>query len=144
MHPLVEEGVDTHAHQRAIGKVESNWSVATNLVANLHRTALHLQAKLLHLAFEKVVEDMRLRDLAEFRMTMFVIAEVDTAVFDLLIAERVEHTFRYHGSAIVDTHQFALHNAADHHIDNLVDGDFALVEELGDYNHRVVAGAGDA
>ena len=56
----------------------------------------------------------------------------------------MEDTFRNHRRTIVDTHQLALDDAGDHHVDDFVDGDFGLVEELGDDDHRVVAGTGDA
>ena len=77
-------------------------------------------------------------------MAVFVVAEVDAAVFDFLVAEAVEDTFADHGGAVVDAHELALDDAADHHVDDLVDGDLGLVEELGDDDHGVVAGSGDA
>ena len=117
--------------------------MATDLVANLDGTALDLEAKLLDLALEQVVEDVSLRDLAKLGMTMLVVGEVDAAVADLLVGEAVEDTLADHGGAVVDAHQLALDDAGDHHVDDFVDGNLGLVEELGDDDHGVVAGAGD-
>ena len=75
---------------------------------------------------------------------MFVVAEMDTAVLDFFLREAVEHTFGNHGSAIVDAHDFALDDTGNHHVDDLLDGDFGFVEELGDDDHRVVASSGNA
>ena len=56
----------------------------------------------------------------------------------------MEHTLRNHGSAVIDTHQLALHYARDHQVDNLLHGNLRLVEKLGYHHHRVVAGTGNA
>ncbi len=56
----------------------------------------------------------------------------------------MEDTFGNHGAAIVDAHDFALDDAADDEIDNLVDGDLGLVEEFGNDDHGVMASASDA
>ena len=45
---------------------------------------------------------------------------------------------------VVDTHYLTLDDAADHHVDNLVDGNLCLVEEFGDDHHGIMAGTGDA
>ena len=141
---LVVERVDTHTHQRAIGEVESDRRVAANLVANLDGTALDLETELLDFAFKQIVEDVSLANLAQLGMAMLVVAEVDSALGDFLVAEAVEDTFRNHGSTIVDAHEFTLDDARDNHVDNLLYGDGGLVEELRYDDHGIVAGTCNA
>ncbi len=87
---------------------------------------------------------MSLGHLAQFGVTVFVVAEMDAGVLNLLIGEAVENAFRNHGGTVVDTHYLTLDDAAHHHVDNLVDGNLCLVEEFGDDHHGIMAGTGDA
>ena len=142
--PLVEKGVDAHAHEGAVGEVEGYRGMAADFVADFNRTALHFETESFDFALEEVVEDVSLGDLAKFGMAVVVVAEMDAGVFDFLIGEAVEDTFGNHGCAIVDAHDFAFDDAAYNEVDNLVDGDFGLVEEFGDDDHGIVACTGDA
>ena len=76
-------------------------------------------------------------------MSVLVVGEVHAALADLLIRQRVEHAFGDDGGAVVHAHDLALDDRRDHEVDDLLDGDFGLVEHLGDDDHRVVAGLAD-
>ena len=60
--------------------------MAANLIANLDRTALDLETKFLDLTFKQIIEDMSLTYFAKFGMTMFIVAEMDATLGNLLIA----------------------------------------------------------
>ena len=93
--------------------------------------------------FDHLVEDVCLRHLAQLGMSVLVVGEVHAALADLLIRQRVEHAFGDDGGAVVHAHDLALDDRRDHEVDDLLDGDFGLVEHLGDDDHRVVAGLAD-
>lgn len=77
--------------------------------------------------------------LAQLGVSVLVVGEVDAALADLLIRERVEDALRDDGGAVVHAHDLALDDRRDHQVDDLLDGDLRLVEHLRDDDHRVVA-----
>ena len=77
-------------------------------------------------------------------MPVLVIGEVDAALADLLVRQRVEHALGDHGGTVVHAHDLALDDRRNHQVDDLLDGDLRLVEHLGNDDHRVVARFADA
>ena len=54
---LGEELISTHCKLCAVGKVISDRSLAANIVADLYRTGLDLEADLLELLLQEVIEE---------------------------------------------------------------------------------------
>ena len=86
---------------------------------------------------------MRLRNLTQLGVTVLIIGEVDTALLDLLIRQRVEYALRDDRCAIVHTHNLTLQDSRDNEVYNLLHRNFGFVEHLGDNNHGVVASLTD-
>ena len=111
---LAEELVNSHCELGAVGKVVSHRILAADIVANLHRTALHFHSEFLELFLKKVVEKNCLRDFAELRVTVLVISEVNSgfcSLFcDLII---VEKTLSCDDGTVVDSEEFSLHDCRD-------------------------------
>ena len=129
---------------RAVGQVVGDRGLAADFVAQLHRTALDLETQLLELHLDHLVEDVGLRHLAQLGMSVLVVGEVDAALADLLVRQRVEHAFGNHRCAVVHAHDLTLDDRRNHQVDDLLDGDLRLVEHLGNDDHRVVARFADA
>ena len=139
-----EELVHADTQLRAVRQVVCDRGLAADLVTQLHGAALDLDAQLLHLLLDHLVEDVRLRYLAQFGVSVLVIGEVDAALADLLVAQRVEYAFRDNGCSVVHAHDLALDDRRNHEVHDLLDGDFRLVEHFGNDDHRVVASLADA
>ena len=89
---LGEELVHADTQLRAVGQVVGDRGLAADFVAQLHRTALDLEAQLLELLLDHLVEDVRLRHLAQLGMSVLVVGEVDAALADLLVADSAWNT----------------------------------------------------
>ena len=137
-------------HADAVERVVAHAAVAVEdqdgLVGGRCPTARHhvvlLGEKVL--VVDHLVEDVRLRHLAQLGMPVLVIGEVDAALADLFVRQRVEHALGDHGGTVVHAHDLALDDRRNHQVDDLLDGDFRLVEHLGNDDHRVVARFADA
>ena len=141
---LGKEFVYADTQFRAVRQVVCDRGLAADLVTQLHGAALDLEADLLELFLDHLVEDVRLRYLAQLGMPVLVIGEMDAALADLLVAQCVEYAFRDDGGAVVHAHDLTLDDRRDDEVHDLFDRDFRLVEHLGDDDHRVVAGLADA
>ena len=82
---------------------------------------------------------MGLTHIAEFGMSVFVVGKSDTRFLDFLISHEMEHTLADDDDAVVHTQKFALHDGADHQVDDGFEGDFCFVEHLRDDHHGAVA-----
>ncbi len=108
---LAEELVDSHCELGAVGKVVCHRILAADIIADLHRTGLHTQLDVLQLFLKQVVEQHSLGDLAELRVAVIVVGEMDACIGSFLgNACIVEKSLGGHYSTVVDAHDFPLDN----------------------------------
>ena len=140
---LGEELVGSHGQLGAIGEVVGDGVLAADIVAYLYRTGLDLEAHLLELFLEDVIEKDCLGNLAQLGVAVLVVGHGNAGILDFLGIQIMENAFCHHHGSVADTQELALENGGKRQFHNLVQGNLRLVEHLGNDGHGAMGGLTD-